>query len=334
MLVAGLVLNAALDAAVDRSVADLLGRADVRVAAFEEQGLSPESVAAAATTPGVATVAPTLERRTYPLPSGAAAALPAPLTVVGIERAADPAVRDRPLAAGAPLGTGDDDGALVSAALAREDGLGVGATITLLGDPAAPPTVFRIVGVLAPTPGDPDPGGRTVVVALEAAQRLFATDRVTAVDLLLADGADTAGVIAELERRLTVEPYTLSTPADLAAALEAATAEIRAAIALVAAVALFGGAFLIFNTLSMTVAERARDVGLLRAAGMTRRQVILMVLISAAYLGVVGVALGLLAGIALAAGAVALLAGAGHRARRADAAAGRPASSAPSWGSS
>jgi putative ABC transport system permease protein len=76
-------------------------------------------------------------------------------------------------------------------------------------------------------------------------------------------------------------------------------------------VALFGGAFLIFNTLSMTVAERARDVGLLRAAGMTRRQVTLMVLASAAYLGVVGVALGLLVGLALAAGAVALLGGTG-----------------------
>ncbi|HSW43008.1 MAG TPA: FtsX-like permease family protein, partial [Patescibacteria group bacterium] len=148
-------------------------------------------------------------------------------------------------------------------------------------------------------------------IALVAAVALFATDRVTAVDLLLADGADPAAVIAELERRLIFEPYTLSTPADLATALEAATAEIRAAIALVAAVALFGGAFLIFNTLSMTVAERARDVGLFRAAGMTRRQVTLMVLISAAHLGVVGVALGLLAGIGLAAGAVALLAGTG-----------------------
>lgn len=311
VLVAGLILNAALDAAVDRGVADLLGRAEVRVAAFEEQGLSPASVVAVATTPGVATVAPTLQRRTYPLPSLDATTLPAPLTVVGIERAADPAVRDRPLAAGALLGTGDDDGALVSAELARQAGLGVGSTITLIGDPAAAPTAFRVVGVLRSTPGDPDPGGRTAIVALEAAQRLFATDRVTAVDLLLADGASAAGVIAELDRRLTVEPYTVSTPADVAAALEAATAETRAAIALVAAVALFGGAFLIFNTLSMTVAERARDVGLFRAAGMTRRQVILMVLLSAAHLGVLGVALGLLAGIGLAAGAVGLLGGTG-----------------------
>ena len=311
VLVAGLILNAALDAAVDRSVADIVGRADVRVAAFEEQGLSIESVTAVATTPGVATVAPSLERRTYPLASGALVTLPAPVTVVGIARAADPAVHDRPLAAGHPLGTGDDDGALISTELAHADGLGVGSTITLLGDPAVDPAVFRVVGVLAPTPADTDPAGRTVIVALDAAQHLFATDRVTAVDVLVADGTDPAGVIAELERRLTIEPYTLSTPDDLAAALEAATAEIRAAIALVAAVALFGGAFLIFNTLSMTVAERARDVGLLRAAGMTRRQVTLMVLISAAYLGVAGVAFGVLTGIALAAAAVAALAGAG-----------------------
>jgi putative ABC transport system permease protein len=311
VLVAGLILNAALDAAVDRSVADIIGRADVRVAAFEEQGLSSESVTVVATTPGVATVAPSLQRRTYPLASGASATLPAPVTVIGIARAADPAVHDRRLAEGAPLGTGDDDGALVSAELAREDGLGVGSTITLLGDPAVDPIVFRVVGVLAPTPADPDPARRSVVVAIEAAQHLFATDRVTAADVLVAVGADPAAVTAELEQRLTFEPYTLTTPSDLAAALEAATAEIRATIALVAAVALFGGAFLIFNTLSMTVAERARDVSLLRAAGMTRRQVTQMVLVSAAHLGVVGVAVGVLVGIALAAAAVAVLAGSG-----------------------
>ncbi len=95
VLVAGLILNAALDAAVDRSVADIIGRADVRVAAFEEQGLSSESVTVVATTPGVATVAPSLQRRTYPLASGASATLPAPVTVVGIARAADPG-RPRP----------------------------------------------------------------------------------------------------------------------------------------------------------------------------------------------------------------------------------------------
>jgi putative ABC transport system permease protein len=311
VLVAGLILNAALDAAVERSVGDLMGRADLRVAAFEEQGLSAATVSAIAGTSGVATAGPTLQRRTYPLPDPAATALPAPLTVVGVDRAVDPAIHDRPLAAGSPLAAGDDQGVLVSAELARQDGLGVGSTITLLGDPAAAPTAFHVVGVLTPTTGDPDPGHRSIVVPLEAAAALFATDRVSAVDVLFARGASPGAVSTELEHRLATEPYTLSTPSDVAAALEAATGEVRIAIALVAAVALFGGAFLIFNTLSMTVAERARDVGLLRAAGMTRRQVTQLVLVSAAYLGLVGVAMGVVTGIGLAAGAVALLGGTG-----------------------
>ena len=309
VLVAGLILNAALDAAVERSAADLLGRADLRVGTLEERGLSPATVEAVAVTPGVATVAPVLERRTYPLPDleSGATTLPGPVTVVGVDRAADPAVRDRRLAAGALPEAGDGDGALVSATLAAEDGLGVGSTITLLGDPEAEPAVLSVVGVLAGGPGDPDPAGRSVVVDLATAARLFATDRVTAVDVRLASGADAATVVDELERRLDVEPYTITTPASLVAALEASTGETRAAIALVAAVALFGGAFLIFNTLSMTVSERARDVGLLRAAGMTRRQVTLLVLLAALHLGVAGVALGILAGIGLAVAAVAVL---------------------------
>ena len=161
--------------------------------------------------------------------------------MVGIDRAADPAIHDRPLAEGAPLGTGDDDGALISASLAHEDGLGVGATITLLGDPAAAPTVLRVVGVAARPPATRIRADGRWSSPSRPPSALFATDRVTAVDLLVADGADATAVIADLERRLTVEPYTLSTPADLAAGLEAATEEIRAAIALVAAVALFGG---------------------------------------------------------------------------------------------
>ena len=52
--------------------------------------------------------------------------------------------------------------------------------------------------------------------------------------------------------------------------LRASTADFAATTALIAAIALFAGAFLIFNTLSMTVVERIREVGLLRAAGASR----------------------------------------------------------------
>ncbi len=66
--------------------------------------------------------------------------------------------------------------------------------------------------------------------------------------------------------------------------------------ALVAAIVLFVGAFLIVNTLSMTVGERAREVGLLRAAGATRGQLSRFVFSGALALGIIGAAFGVLTG--------------------------------------
>ena len=254
----------------------------------------PESVAVVATTPGVAAVAPTLERRTYPLAErgiGNGCRRRSPWSAS--TRAADPAVHDRRLAAGALLGTGDDDGALVSAELAREDGLGVGSTITLLGRSCRGPRRLPGRGHPRRDPGRPGPGpadgGRGPRSRPAPLRDRPGDGRRRPRRGRGGHGRRDRRARAPADRRAVhAEPRPPTSPPRC----EAATAEIRATIALVAAVALFGGAFLIFNTLSMTVAERARDVGLLRAAGMTRRQVILMVLVSAAYLGVVGVALG------------------------------------------
>ena len=65
----------------------------------------------------------------------------------------------------------------------------------------------------------------------------------------------------------------------------------------------------IVNTLTMGVVERIREIGVLRAIGMTRRQAMRMVVVEAALLGIVGVVLGSLAG--LGAGAVLLQLGGG-----------------------
>jgi len=68
-----------------------------------------------------------------------------------------------------------------------------------------------------------------------------------------------------------------------------------------AAIALLVGIFLILNTFSMLVAQRTRELGLLRALGAGRGQVLRAVLFEAALLGVVGSTVGLAAGIGLAA---------------------------------
>jgi len=72
-------------------------------------------------------------------------------------------------------------------------------------------------------------------------------------------------------------------------------------------IALFVGAFLIYNAFAMTVVERTREFGMLRTIGMTRRQVISQVLVEAAFLGIFGSALGVGLGILLARGLTKLM---------------------------
>ena len=82
--------------------------------------------------------------------------------------------------------------------------------------------------------------------------------------------------------------------------------------------ALLVGAFIIFNTFSISVAQRTREFALLRSMGATRRQVLFAVAAEALVLGVTASVLGLLCGLGFARGLGALFdaAGMGHPARR------------------
>ena len=299
VLFAGLATNAGVDTSVGTTVRDLVGHADLRVAAFSETGLSAGTVAAIAATPGVAVAAPALERRTYLEPAvSATAALPPPVTVLGIDPTIDGRLHDLSLAAGSALADPTEHSALITERLAAEDGLTLGSSVRMQG--AGDEITYRVIGIVA---GDgPLTGavGRTVIVPLATAQAVFGTSGVSRVDIGLAQGADPAVVSSALETRLVSEPYVLSSPTDLAATLRASTSDFQATTALIAAVALFAGAFLIFNTLSMTVTERIREVGLLRAAGARRGQVMSFMLTQALAIGVVGSLVGLALGALLA----------------------------------
>jgi putative ABC transport system permease protein len=307
-LFAVLATDVGFDVSAERTVDDIFGRSALRVSAFEERGLDPETVAAIVATPGAGVVAASLERPTFVSPTlGSGVARPLdPVTVLAIDPEPYVALHDLRLASGVVLGPDTQQSALISETLARDAGLSLGGQLTLLGAGEAGPGRFRVIGILAGE-GPPVEGafGRTVVVTLDAARRLFGTDAVTAVDVGLAPGASGDDVVAGLESRLTRQLYVIRTRAELLAATSAQTAEIRSTAALLAAVVLFVAAFLIFNTLSMTVAERTREVGLLRAAGATRRQVYGLVLAEAAAIGAAGSVLGLGLGVVFA-GAIVL----------------------------
>src|SRR5919112_1419986 len=74
LLYASLATDAGIAASVDRTVRDLVGRADLRIESFGPNGLSPAALAEIEAAPGVTDPAAALERRTYLLPASDASA--------------------------------------------------------------------------------------------------------------------------------------------------------------------------------------------------------------------------------------------------------------------
>jgi putative ABC transport system permease protein len=78
-------------------------------------------------------------------------------------------------------------------------------------------------------------------------------------------------------------------------------------------IALFVGMFIIYNTFSIVIAQRMREMAMLRAIGASRRQVLRAVLLESVIIGIVASAAGLLTGVAMSFGLRALLSGVGLR---------------------
>ncbi len=300
VLYASLATDAGISASIDRTVRDLVGRADLRVDSFGPVGLSAQSLAAIEAAPGVSRTAPALQRRTYLVPAiGSADAVPAPVTLLGIDPVKETAVRDLVLDGGVGLAGTDGFQALLTRTLATASETAVGGTITI-PDAEGAPIDLTVVGIVSGDGPIIGSAGRTVILPLGTMQRILADDTVTRVDIVAGEGATPSEVAAAIDVALTSQTYVISSPVQIAASLRGSTADFRSTTALIAAVALFVGAFLIFNTLSMTVSERVRELGLLRAAGATRRQLVGFVAVQAFVLGLLGALLGLVAGFVLA----------------------------------
>ena len=275
----------------------LSGRADLVVRAFGEGTLSAGTLSAVADTPGVLETSPQVRRPTFVTGSAQEAGSSfGPVTLVGVDPAVDRALHGETLAGGAFLAAGDAAGVLVAQTWASSNRLGVGSRISLVGGGGQ--RTFTVRGLLAPSGPALADGGRVLFVTIDAARALFAVPPGEAdlVEVRVDPAVGVAVVETRLETRLTSQPYVLSTASDDAAALSGATRDVGSALLLVAAIVLFVGALLVSDALGMSVAERTREVGLLRSAGATRGQVHRMVLAEALWLGAGGTLFGILLG--------------------------------------
>ena len=141
-----------------------------------------------------------------------------------------------------------------------------------------------------------------VILEVQAASRVCYPEKpgqVQQINVTLEPGAVSEAVRAELKRRLagTADVQSLDASREL---VSDATAGMEIGLAVGGIGALVVGMFLVFNALSVNVAERRHDIGILRAVGATRRQIAGLFLGESFLMGLAGSLLGLPAGWLLA----------------------------------
>ena len=174
---------------------------------------------------------------------------------------------------------------------------------------AGPARPFRITG-LATFGSVESIGTATIAVFdLRAAQTLFdKPGRVDAILVAARDGVPAAQVRRNLAAALPDAKVQTAAKQDRFTldGLKTFISIIKGVLLGFGAVALLVGAFTIFNSLSITVAQRSREFGLLRLAGASRRQVLRTVVVEALAMGFAASAVGIAAGYGLAKGLDAL----------------------------
>ena len=143
-----------------------------------------------------------------------------------------------------------------------------------------------------------------LIVDISTAQELLGRfGRLDRIDLILPGGAEGIARLAEI-REILPAGARIIRPAARTATVEEMTAAFRLNLTALSLLALVVGMFLIYNTVSFSVVQRRPVLGILRALGMTRRELFIMILIEAATLGLIGTGLGLGLGVLLGRGAV------------------------------
>ncbi|HZD17852.1 MAG TPA: ABC transporter permease, partial [Actinomycetota bacterium] len=195
-----------------------------------------------------------------------------------------------------------DDEVVIDASTASGHGIEVGERVRILFE--GPPGEFEVVGIARYGESDSLLGATWALFDLPTAQRVLG--REGELDSILVVAEEGVSPI-ELQRRVAEvlpEGAEAVTAAAVAAEQQQQVEEglgfFRTALLVFALVALFVGSFIIFNTFAIIVAQRTRELALLRALGAGRRQVLTPVLLEAVVVGLIASTVGVFAGIGIA----------------------------------
>lgn len=200
----------------------------------------------------------------------------------------------------APRGNGQ---IVIDRGTAETADFGPGDTVTVLTQAGA--RQFEISGVARFGSVD-SPGGASVAMfTLPAAQDVLIGDpeRIDSVSVIADDGVSQAELVERLQAELPsgIEAITGEQSIEESQdAIQEGLAFFNTFLLVFAVVALVVGSFIIYNTFSIIVAQRSREMALMRAIGASRRQVLGAVLVEALVVGLISAVVGMILGVGFA----------------------------------
>lgn len=205
---------------------------------------------------------------------------------------------------GSQLFPEQQDGILLGAALAKALKVHIGDTLTLLGT-TANQTInamdVKIIGIV--TTGVQERDLRTAYANLSLIENFLLSKGATRVVILLDDTAKTEQVSQQLIHALHNDGsgFELRTWSQLATYYHQVVGLFSAIFTFVNVILLVVAAFAVSHALSMNVIERTREIGVIRAIGASRGEVVGLFVLEGGILGVAGGVLGVMVAYALAA---------------------------------
>lgn len=180
---------------------------------------------------------------------------------------------------------------------AERNGLKVGRTVALATQTGV--KRFKLVGLFRLGQGLDFGGQGFASIPIDVARTAFDMPKGFAeINVAIKPGADLKAIRAKLES-LVDKGIEVRTPSDISDDINKQLQGFNIILYFFSAMSLFVGGFLILNSFNMTIAQRMREIGMLRTLGASRRAITRMLLLEAALLGLIGSIVGVFAGLGL-----------------------------------
>ncbi len=292
-------INTSTLAFFKQNVDSLIGKASFSILGTEV-GFAEDLVEEIRKVPGVKSAVPMIENRTRQVNGKT-------LVVFGLDLLQESAVRsyqtesqhreevvDDPL-----VFLNQEDSIIVTKSLAAQHRLALESPIELIT--AVGKKRFTVRGLLEPQGLARAYGGDIAIMDIDGARVMFGKEgKVDRVDIVPEDGVDRDALAKRLETAVASHGLRVERTEDQAAALSRLVEGYQTVLSFFSLLALIVGMFLVANTIAVAVAERRREIAVLRALGASKRGILFMFILETAWMGVVGGLIGVALGRVLA----------------------------------